>query len=103
MGWICGSLFGYSRLHNERRVLSIRPLTHRAVVVARPLIAEQPQNEYAVRRTDAALSIGYDFLVRRRADLFKHCPKFVRGFDCLMAVIRYKVQPFQVDRAGNTP
>ena len=43
----------------------ICPLAHGAVVVAGPVVAEEPQREYSVRRTDAPLSIGYDVLVRR--------------------------------------
>ena len=48
--------------------MAVCPFAHRAVVVAGFVVAEQFEDEYSVRRTDAALSIGYDFFFRRRAD-----------------------------------
>ena len=57
-------------LYDERRILAVSPLAHRTVIVSRAVIAEQLQYENSVRRTDAALSISYDFLVGSCSDFF---------------------------------
>ena len=51
-------------LHLQRCVIPVGPLPHRGVVVLGCLVvAHQLQDEHAVRRTDAALSIGVNILV----------------------------------------
>ena len=81
-------------LHDERRILTVSPLAHRAIIVSRAVVAEQLQDEHSVRRTDAALSIGDDFFFRRRADFFEHSPQLVGRLYRLVAVVRDEVQPF---------
>ena len=74
-------------LNDERRIFAVSPLTHRAIIVTRTVIAEQLQYEHSVRRTDTTLSISYDFLVRRCSNFFEHCPEFIGGFYGLMAIV----------------
>ena len=54
----CASLLDY-----QGSVLPVGPLSHGAVVIFCIGVAEQSEDEHAVRRTDAALSIGIHFLV----------------------------------------
>ena len=54
-------------LERERGILTVGPLAHGGVVVLGLVVADQLQDEHAVRRTDAALSIGVDVLVGRYA------------------------------------
>ena len=74
-------------LHSERCILAVSPLSHRAIIVARALIAEQLQDKHSVRRTDAALSICYDFLVRSCPNFCEHCPEVIGGLYGLMAIV----------------
>ena len=48
-------------VERERGVLEIGPLTHRTVIVANVLVAEQPEDERGDRRANTALSIGDGF------------------------------------------
>ena len=74
-------------LHSERCILAVSPLSHRAIIVACALIAEQLQDKHSVRRTDTALSISYDFLVWSCPNFFQHCPEFIGGLYGLMAIV----------------
>ena len=74
-------------LHSERRIFAVSPLSHRAIIVARALIAEQLQDKHSVRRTDTTLSISYDFFVRSCPYFFQHCPEFIGGLYGLMAIV----------------
>ena len=74
-------------LHNERRILTVSPLSHRAIIVARAGIAEQLQYEHTVRRTDTALSISYDLLVRSCPYFFEQSPELIGGLYGLVAIV----------------
>ena len=64
----CGCCRTRLARHDQRGVVPVRPLAHRGVVVAGLVVAQQPQREHSVRRTDAALSIGQHVLVGRHSD-----------------------------------
>ena len=83
----------------ERSIRSIGPLAHRAVVVASPVVAEEPQRKHSVRRTDAALSIRNDVLVKRDSYGLKHGPELGRGFERPVAVLCDQVEPLEMDSA----
>ena len=87
----------------QRGILAVGPFAHGGVVVLGPVVAHQLQDEHAVRRTDATLSIGYDFLIRCRSDFFKHCPQLVGRLYRLVAVVCDEVQPFEMNGARNAP
>ena len=88
-------------LNDERRALAVRPLAHGTVVVSRAVIAKKLKYENSVRRTDATLSISYDFLIRRRTHFFEHRPKIISRLDSLMAVVGDEIQPFEVYGSRN--
>ena len=90
----------HTRLNDERSTFTVCPFAHRAVVVSRPVITQELENEHSVRRTDSTLSISHNFLVGGRPDFFKHRPKFVCWLDRLMIVISDEVQPFEMNGAG---
>ena len=64
-------------------------------------VAEKPEREYSVRRTDAALSIGYDVLVGRYAPsaLQASTLSSEAGLRRAVSVFGYEVEPFEVDCA----
>ena len=59
-------------LDHQRGVITVGPLAHGAVVIARSCIPQELQNEESVRRTDACLSIRDDFFVGRGTDRLQH-------------------------------
>ena len=61
---------------------------HRAIVVACVFVAQQREDEYSVRRTDAALSIGYDLFFRCGPHLLKHGSQLVGGPERLVWTVR---------------
>ncbi len=71
-------MLGVARLHLQGRVFHIGPLAHGAIVVLGLAVAEELQDHHTVRRTDAALSIGEDVLVRSNALLRKDPPNLFR-------------------------
>ena len=55
-----------------------------------------------MRRTDTALSIGYDILVGCHAYLGEHFVQFRRRLEQAMPVLGDEVEPLQMDRARNS-
>ena len=83
-------------------VVPIRPLTHGAVVISGPPIAQQIEDEHTVRRTDAALSISDDLFFRGHPCRLQHGAKLIGRFDSHYFVFGDKVQPLEVHRIGNS-
>src|SRR3989442_1802507 len=50
---------------DNRRIVAVSPFVPRGVVVLGTVVAQQSQNERAVRRPDACLSLDEDLLLRR--------------------------------------
>ena len=85
------SLEPLNPLHHQRGVVAVRPFPHGAVVITCSLIAKKLQDEYSVRRTDAALSIGHNFFFRRCSDRLQHGPQLRGRLDGLVFVVRNEV------------
>lgn len=60
------------KLNNQGRIITIRPLTHRTIVITHAVVTQQLQDKQSVRRTDATLSIDNDLFVRRDARRLQH-------------------------------
>ena len=68
-------------LDDQGSVFLVGPLAHGGVIVLGVFVAEKPKDEYAVRRTDAALSIREYLLVRGDAVLVQYLPDLLWGFE----------------------
>ena len=88
-------------LQYQRRVVSVGPLSHGAVVIANPIVSQKGENEGSVRRTDSSLSIRDNLLVRGDTALLQHGSKLVGRPDGLALVVGDEVEPFQVCRSWN--
>ena len=92
-----------ARLLGLHRVLErVAVLVPRGVIVRRLVPAEQSQQEVSVRRTDAALSIRRDALVRRDPQLAEHLPQH-RGRLQRPHRRLQRVQPLQMHRPRDAP
>ena len=64
----------------ERQVFTITPLAPGRVIIAHLVETEKPKSEKSVRRTDATLSIGNDFILWLNSDLIEHGAEFCGRF-----------------------
>jgi hypothetical protein len=63
--YVCPRATGPSGVQRDRRIFPVAPFVPRGVVVLDAVVAHQPQDEHAVRRTDTCLSVRVDQLVGR--------------------------------------
>ena len=69
------------RLPLDRTGEVVAPFAPGTIIVPCARIPQQLQNEESVRRTDAALSVGDDVLVRGDSYAFQQCPQLVTGLE----------------------
>jgi hypothetical protein len=87
----------------DRAGWNFGPFSPRAIVVSHVLETGQLQGPESVRRTDAALSVGYDVLIRRHSYFSEHLSNFFCCSKYRNVATSVEIRPLEVHSSWNTP
>ena len=97
--WLVRRVVLYKLLFHWR-VFPVGPLEHGGIVISSLIVAQHPEQEGAVRRTEASLSIGEYRLIWSNPMVFKNTPQLPGRLEPV-AIRLHQVRPLQVNGAGD--